>query len=141
MAEEEAKCSLTLVCALIWCFTHFAFSGTIGAYLVAYKYRLPVRYNITSEMGDGVGTSSGQVRIDWMTKPFTDIAVVDAETKCPTSFPDEVIYNVWPGTRMMCDCLERNQEYFLDIECDRRGDSAQHASKLCYDVGGMPPIV
>lgn len=46
----------------------------------------------------------------WISEPFTDIVVLNSLTDtrgCPTQYPDEVIYDLWPGTQQMCDCLAR----------------------------------
>lgn len=88
----------------------------------------------------------------WGTEPFTDIIVVDVNetqmTDCPKTHPEELIYEVWPGTRQMCDCLERDQignkyarEFYLDIICIKTGKNPLHASVDCFDVQGHPPIV
>ena len=63
----------------------------------------------------------------WGTEPFTDVVVVDIgannllDTECPVTHPDDVVYSIWPGTRHMCDCLERDgdREYYLDIICSK----------------------
>ena len=88
----------------------------------------------------------------WGTEPFTDIIVVDVnETKmtdCPETHPDELIYEVWPGTRQMCDCLENDnlREFYLDVVCKGsgtkgNGGSVPQASDGCFDVQGHHPIV
>ena len=82
----------------------------------------------------------------WSTPPYTDIVVVDASgwvSDCPASHPEDVIYQIWPGTRYMCDCLERKQkrEYYLDIVCDKKGKHPEHNSPDCFDVPGHSPIV
>ena len=78
--------------------------------------------------------------MDWLSVPFTDITVVDSDRACPKDYPDNVVYEVWPGTRRMCDCIERSFEFFLDQECEK-GKNADHNSDQCYDVGGTSPIV
>ena len=54
----------------------------------------------------------------WETKPFVDMWVTD-DTKCPRTHPDEVVYQMWLGTRAYCDCLsqEVNRAYHLDEDC------------------------
>jgi hypothetical protein len=36
---------------------------------------------------------------------------------CPTDYPDEVFYNVWPGLAGYCDCFDRDfreeKEFFI----------------------------
>lgn len=40
----------------------------------------------------------------WTTEPFIDVITVDTSSSstsgggCPAAYPDEVIYDVWPGT-------------------------------------------
>ena len=45
---------------------------------------------------------------DWDTNPFTD-AVVTGEGYCPTSHPEDFVYDMWPGTVGHCDCLQERQ--------------------------------
>ena len=51
-----------------------------------------------------------RVKIDsWTQVPFVDAIVLDAEENilgCPDSHPDELIFELWPGTTGMCDCLQ-----------------------------------
>ena len=45
----------------------------------------------------------------WNAKPFVEMtAISDAQT-CPLSMPDEVVFQTWLGTTIMCDCL--NSEF------------------------------
>ena len=50
-------------------------------------------------------------RVDsWMIVPFVDVAIFDADETlngCPQSHPDELIFELWIGTTMMCDCLQQ----------------------------------
>ena len=55
----------------------------------------------------------------WNTKPFVDMTVT-SETYCPSSHPDEVVYQTWLGTRGVCDCL--NAENFRDYSHENCGD-------------------
>ena len=108
--------------------------------MIAYRKRLPVQSTWSPEES-GVSTAPGQVGLDWRRVPFTDITVVEGvDRPCPSDYPDEVIYDIWPGTRMMCDCIERSFEYFLDINCNK-GKNGDHNSDQCYDVGGTHPVV
>ena len=51
-----------------------------------------------------------QVSRDWITHPFIDIKVTDADT-CPDSHPDMVLYRPFYGTRIGCDCLGIYHQY------------------------------
>ena len=58
----------------------------------------------------------------WKTEPFIDVIVMDSTLDtagCPADFPDEVVYDIWPGTMQMCDCMQRKEERKIDIgtEC------------------------
>ena len=61
----------------------------------------------------------------WQKEPFSDIIVVDQErgsfAVCPSTHPNELLLNVWPGTRHICDCLERNgaggRVVYPNMEC------------------------
>ena len=125
-------------CAVSCCLLQWLMTIVISSMLIAYRKRLPDAW--TLDLDSEIKTSPSQVRYNWLTKPFTDITVVDADDNCPASFPDEVIYNVWPGTRMMCDCIDRSFEYFLDQEC-KKGKNGEHNSEDCIDVGALPPVV
>ena len=58
--------------------------------------------------------------------PFVDAIVLNAiesELGCPASHPDELIYELWPGTTGMCDCIEErgNEKYTLHEKCGSGG--------------------
>ena len=82
-------------------------SIVVSSIMIHNKPSKPVAW--TNEYVDsGIRTHPSQVKYDWTIQPFTSITVIDADYSCPEDFPDEVIYNLWPGTRMMCDCIERD---------------------------------
>ena len=87
---------------------------------------------------NGVGK---ELNKSWSAEPFVSGLAIDSETYpsgCPITH-EELIYDIWPGTTMMCDCLERGEglsdqrEYFLDIQCSR-GKNQPHNSPDCFDV-------
>ena len=44
----------------------------------------------------------------WTQLPFVDVTVVDAQefpNGCPNTHPEELIFEVWPGTMGVCDRL------------------------------------
>ena len=51
----------------------------------------------------------------WDVKPFVDVVLHDGNS-CPETHPDDLIYELWLGTRGLCDCLERDgdRDYSLD---------------------------
>lgn len=77
----------------------------------------------------------------WQTYPFIDVAPTTNQW-CPDDFPEDLIYDIWPGSRAMCNCLQREEDrdYFMDMHC-RRGKNGEHNSEDCHDVGGLAPIV
>ena len=90
---------------------------------------------------------SKELNKSWNAVPFVEVLAVDSEIYpegCPETH-EELIYDIWPGTTMMCDCLERNdygtdRDYFLDIECVT-GKNAPHNSADCFNIAGQPPRV
>ena len=45
---------------------------------------------------------------DWSMNPFVD-AIVTSEASCPSSHPEDLAYDMWPGTVGHCDCLQERQ--------------------------------
>ena len=62
----------------------------------------------------------------WAKQPFVGIKVLDAEEypTCPSDYPEDVVYDIWLGTRAVCDCLENAGDRIvtLDIICYRGDD-------------------
>ena len=89
----------------------------------------------------------------WKAEPFSDVVVLDLRSgstySCPETHPLDVVFDVWPGTRHVCDCLERveRRAYYTDMECDKtdnhnsKGKRAPHQSDDCKDVKAIPPII
>ena len=52
------------------------------------------------------------------------------------------MYEIWPGTAHVCDCLENShsREVYRDITCEGMGDGYKD-NPDCHDIGGQPPIV
>ena len=82
----------------------------------------------------------------WNTEPFIDIIVVDIDSAsdssqgCPETHPEDVVYDIWPGTVQVCDCLEDEykRQLYRDITCEKNG---MKDYPDCHDLGGQPPIV
>jgi hypothetical protein len=72
-----------------------------------------------------------QVGTDWDTKPFVDMTVTTS-AKCPSTHPDEVIYDLWNGATILCDCIERSGEVFRDIKCSK-GKNGAHNGEDCWE--------
>ena len=85
--------------------------------------------------------------------PFVDVTVIDASENpqgCPASYPEELIFEVWPGTMAVCDMLESEHQNMGGTihhgrHCDKKGDVENgkrwHRKIDDYSVWGMNPIV
>ena len=88
-------------------------------------------------MGQAIQRAYGPIyaRIDsWSQVPFVDVTVIDAAENpqgCPASHPDELIFEVWPGTMGLCDGLEAegHRKYELGKPCDKAGDVGEKYEK------------
>ena len=85
------------------------------------------------------------MRKSWDVKPFVDVRVIDTTTEgsyCPSTHPDDIIHEIWLGTRGLCDCLEREggRSVKLDTMCVGHGDDADHGPD-CHDVAALAPRV
>ena len=78
----------------------------------------------------------------WNQHPFVD-AIVTAARECPDSHPEDLVYDMWPGTRGHCDCLQSEmlRSYYLDMYCDRDSESGIHGSEDCHERHGLAPII
>lgn len=82
----------------------------------------------------------------WTRKPFVAVKAFDAKETlaCPADYPEELLYDIWLGTRVVCDCLERLEDptIALDIECESsKKNGGGGKSDGCFDQGGIAPIV
>ena len=77
----------------------------------------------------------------WQSLPLVDIYVT-SDSYCPAEYPEDVVYEVWLGTRGFCECLQRddNRDYYLNTKC-KKGKNEPHKSIFCNNVGGLAPIV
>ena len=101
-----------------------------------------VRFESLNESGFGV--ISDLIR-SWDYKPFVDAIVTSAAT-CPATHPEDLVWDMWPGTVGHCDCLQREEDrsYFLSIYCERGdGDKneGEHESEDCHERHGLAPII
>ena len=73
-------------------------------------------------MNDIIRASIGDLRLstilenNWKERPIVDVRAIRQDAfrgdplwlrECPIDHPIEVMYDIWQGTRGMCDCLER----------------------------------
>lgn len=55
--------------------------------------------------------------------------------------PEDVVYDIWPGSRIACDCLERiDSTIAYDRECER-GKSGKERSDDCKHAFALAPMV
>ena len=92
----------------------------LGIYVIGYFWLTSIfiivasSWMITLNNGDGwyqritsnFSTTPLMLKKSFESYPFVDIIVQDGQDPCPPEFPDEVIYEIFPGTRLSCDCLE-----------------------------------
>lgn len=81
----------------------------------------------------------------WETKPFVDL-VVTTDEKCPSSHPDDVVYEMWLGTSYVCDRLqnanERSYEFEQCMEKEaRKIDEEERPMSDSFHVKGLPPVI
>ena len=78
----------------------------------------------------------------WESNPFVDIIVQDAQVPCPSEFPEEVIYEIFPGTRKSCDCLKyENDLIYMDELCQRDTKTNEYRYPGCFDSGSLAPQI
>ena len=87
---------------------------------------------------DRLNAVGKELNKSWSAEPFVSVLALDSETY-PTGCPithEELIYDIWPGTTMMCDCPEEifeDAEIFLDTQCLNRGKTDPHWD-TCVDI-------
>ena len=105
--------------------------GYVIALLTWIEY---IEEDYASSAGLAIQRASGPIRtrIDsWSQIPFVDVTVLDAKENwrgCPDSHPEELIFEVWPGTMAVCDELESGDLSFRDditlgVNCAKKGDA------------------
>lgn len=62
--------------------------------------------NTIEESTRGADYVVGNLIRSWEQKPFVDV-VVSADLSCPQGFKEDLVFDIWLGTRAMCDCLQR----------------------------------
>ena len=45
-----------------------------------------------------------QLANEWERQPFVSVVSVNATEGCPETHPDQFMWDVWPGTTIMCKC-------------------------------------
>lgn len=74
----------------------------------------------------------------WAQKPFVDIQAYDSNefTRCPEDTPEDVIFDVWMGSRLACDCRGSVGERIIGM--DR---VCEEESNDCKELVAIPPMV
>ena len=63
-----------------------------------------------------VSTTPLMLKKSWESYPLVDIIVQDAQDPCPSEFPEEVIYEIFPGSRESCEIRDDDH---ISIEMDK----------------------
>jgi hypothetical protein len=78
-----------------------------------------------------------EVLHEWGTVPFTSVAIVKGEQRCPVTHPALVLADVWPGLDIMCYC-EPSADFstvFKSACLDGRAGSTK-----CYERQAVPTL-
>ena len=141
MASDTAT-TCAVGCGIISLIAAWVMAIVIFSIMVAQNRSEEWRLSLVKFYGSGASTMTKVLARDWVLPPFVDIKVRHAEDTCPYTHPEDVMYEIWPGTRMRCDCLEREGDRLVDIDmvC-QRGDDAPHNSPDCLDATADAPMV
>ena len=60
--------------------------------------------NSLEESITGESIASSILFKSWQKVPYVDVFPT-LERSCPLDFPDDLIYDIWPGSRGYCDCM------------------------------------
>ena len=82
----------------------------------------------------------------WSREPFVDIKVIYRDpnddswgnrgNNCPQDYPEDVIYNFWPGATVGCDCLDVDGERQITAGklCDTIKTRKEIKREKCKDI-------
>lgn len=125
------------------------FAIAIGSWFVHIWHNGKWRVRFESLEESGYGVISDLIR-SWDDKPFVDAIVTSAAT-CPATHPEDLVWDMWPGSVGHCDCLQREEDrsIHLNMKCDRGedntdsdgGSEGEHSSEDCHDRHGLAPII
>ena len=95
---------------------------------------------------EGDAAVIGEAYRSWYSSPVVEIELKDIDqygwsAGCSQGF-EELAYDIWPGTRGHCDCLQRagQRDWSMDKGCSR-GKQGTQKSPDCHDRHGLAPIV
>ena len=63
------------------------------------KWRVPYE-----RMQEGEASTLFSLFRDYSVNPFVD-AIVTSNRNCPATHPEDFVFDMWPGTVGLCDCL------------------------------------
>jgi len=68
--------------------------------------------------------------------------IVTKDTKCPNEYPDEALYDFWPGSDLFCDCLDREGDKTIGMgrRCSK-GKNGKETSSDCWINEAVHPVV
>ena len=139
---SQLNYNLYTIQIVLWSLTYI-FGIMISLWLLAiYKHE---RYISRIGAIEVKPQSAINARIDsWTSLPFVDIAIVDAQQNpegCPDSHPDEIIFEVWPGTQNFCECLGSQESADVKVPKYTLTNSAKCPQAQCNMIEGRHPIV
>ena len=66
--------------------------------------------------------------------------ITDA-ANCPDEYPEDLIYDIWPGTQGHCDCLQESEKRDYTFGYCSKGKGGSQNSEDCHNRAGLAPIV
>ena len=94
------------------------YSGIAVCFAIAACSMMIYQVNSESWKNDIKSANPNNLRIsdilenNWKARPIVDVRAFRQDelletSVCPSDYPEDVMYDIWKGTRGMCDCLER----------------------------------
>ena len=78
-----------------------------------------------------------EVRHDWETVPYTEVAIGRADRACPVTHPSLVIYDSWPGLEVSCYCIPgADYDSVVGAPCE----GARSGSTKCTTREAVPTL-
>lgn len=115
-------------CILVYWLVYFCYFLGVFFYAIACQSWLvhiwhqgKWRVGYENIVNEGAG-SGYELFHSWDQRPFVDAIITD-EALCPSTHPEDLIWDMWPGSVGFCDCLERekDRQYYLNQKCDTGG--------------------
>ena len=90
-------------CLIIYVLIAWALAITTGSWMVNI-INTASWSNVLEKSQIGESITTQILEKSWSRNPFVEVYPT-TEVSCPANYSDELIYDIWPGTRAMCDCL------------------------------------